>query len=63
MSSQPIPLDLAYELTLGCFLCISPDLYTKALNRMAEMAGRVNDEAFRAEVAEIGRARPCDLDF
>lgn len=63
MSNQTIPLALAYDLTVGCFLCCSPDLYAKALERMAEMTGRVNDEAFRAEVAEIGRTRPCDLDF
>lgn len=62
MSSQTIPLAAAYEIVLGGVMAISPDLYRRALERMAAMTGRVNDEAFRAEVDKIGRMMPCDFD-
>lgn len=62
MSEQTIPLVVAYEIVLGGVMAISPELYAEALNRMAAMSGRENNDAFKADVAKISRSTLCDLD-
>jgi hypothetical protein len=59
---QPPTLREVYESMLGGVLAISPEHYGSVVEKMAAMMGRVNDEAFRAEVAEVGRSFPSDLD-
>lgn len=62
MSESTITLTEAYEMVLGGVMAISPDLYRSALQKMAELTGREVDAAFIAEVGEVGRSMPCDLD-
>jgi hypothetical protein len=52
----------AYEAVLGGVMAIAPDFYSLALEQMAQLMGRTNDDAFRAEVAEHGRSLPSDMD-
>lgn len=59
---QPIPLQDAYMAILGGVMAISPDLYDKALDKIARLSGRTNDEKFKKEVYEISKSMPCDLD-
>jgi hypothetical protein len=47
---------------LGGVGAISPRLYGQALDRIAKITGRVNDESFRNEVTECLRSVPCPLD-
>ena len=46
---------------LGGVGAISPRLYGQALDRIAEITGRVNDDSFRSEVTECLRSVPCGL--
>lgn len=62
MSKNPISLIEAYDHILGGVMAISPDLYKTALEKIAEMTGRENNEQFQLEIAEIGRSMPCYLD-
>jgi len=48
----------AYDAHLGYVLAISPARYGKALDAIAESLGRVNDEAFRAEVRAYENSLP-----
>ncbi len=52
----------AYNIVLGGVMAISPELYSQALRKMAQLMGRVNDDAFQKEVVAISRAMPCDID-
>ena len=49
-------------MVLGGVMAISPGLYHKALERIAELMGRENDEEFRKEIREYEKTLPCDLD-
>lgn len=55
-------LATAYDSVLGGVLSISPELYGTALDRIAKMLDRENNEAFRAEVRAHELTLPCDLD-
>jgi hypothetical protein len=52
----------AYETHLGGVLAISPELYGRALDAIAQRLGRQNDEAFRVEVRAHEKTLPCYLD-
>ena len=52
----------AYEATLGGVMAIAPDAYGAALEKISQLMGRVNDDAFQAEVAEHGKSLPSYMD-
>lgn len=55
-------LDDACRIILGGVGAISPSLYKEALDKIAEMTGRTNDDQFKNDVTEILRTFPCPLD-
>jgi len=55
-------LDEACMIILGGVGAISPRLYGMALDQIAEMTGRTNDEKFRSDVTGVLRTFPCPLD-
>lgn len=57
-----VSLREAYETILGGVAAISPAIYERAVARMAALVGRVNSEALRAEIAEIGKTMASGLD-
>lgn len=61
MTTQ-ISLSTAYDFHLGGVIAISPESYGKALDSIAKMMGRINDETFQAEVRAYEKKLPCYLD-
>lgn len=55
-------LDDACMMILGGVGAISPRLYGMALDKIAAMTGRANDETFRSDVTGVLRTFPCPLD-
>jgi len=49
-------------LILGGVCAISGPLFGQALNKIAEMTGRVNDDQFRRDVLRVIAEFPCPLD-
>lgn len=55
-------LDDACWMVLGGVGAMSPELYGQALDKIAEMTGRVHDAQFRCDVTDVLMTFPCPLD-
>lgn len=55
-------LDEACRIILGGVGAISHSLYQEALDKIAEMTDRTNDDQFKDDVIEVLRNFPCPLD-
>lgn len=63
MSKKPITVKEAYDIVLGNVLAISPEYYKQAMERIAKLTGRNNDEILCHEIMAISsQDRLCDLD-
>lgn len=57
-----LSLEQAYQKVLGGAIAISPFLYAAALNKIAELTGRKNDDSLKSDVAKIGLSMPEYVD-
>lgn len=62
LSDLPVPLPIAYSYVLGGVSACSPEIYRQAMDEIAALCRRKNDDIFRAEVREYEKTLPCDID-
>ena len=55
-------LEHAYDLVFGGVLAISPELYGQGVQKLADLVGRENDEAFKQDVRNVESKQPFYLD-